>query len=62
MNWMALLFLIAAALFAWLGFRTVKNNPTMFTKESFGKTVQVLGVLALALIAFIAVLVMLLKQ
>lgn len=62
MNWMALLFLLVAVLFGWLGLRTMRNNPDLFSKESIGKSVQTLGVLALALIAFIAVLVMMLKH
>ena len=62
MNWMALLFLLLAVLLGWFGLRTICHNPDLFSKESIGKSLQTLGVLALALIAFIALLVMILKH
>lgn len=61
-QWWNILFVIAAALLAWWGFRTVKNNPALFSKVNFGKTAQTLGVLALLLIGFIGLLVLLLKH
>ena len=62
MNWMAILFILLAGLAAWFGYRTIKNNPEMFSKVNMSKSAQTLGFLALFLIVFIAILVMLLRQ
>lgn len=61
MDWMALLFVVMAALVAWLGYRTVKGRPDWFSKENLGKSFQTTAVLALLLIGFIAILVLLLR-
>jgi len=61
-NWASIIFLILAAVVVWFSFRTVRNNPTMFSKESLGRAFTVIGVLTLVLIAFIAALVYLLKH
>ena len=62
MNWMNLLYIVAAALFAWFAFRTIRNNPAMFSKANIEKSFFTTGALALILIAFIALLVFLLKH
>jgi hypothetical protein len=43
-------------------YRTIKNQPGLFTKEKFSQTASTLGVLALALIVFVAFLVMMVKS
>ncbi|KPJ67579.1 MAG: hypothetical protein AMJ43_03620 [Coxiella sp. DG_40] len=56
------LFLILLTIFiGWLIYRNIKYNPQAFSKENLGKSFFTLGLLALALIAFIALLVVLLK-
>lgn len=56
------LFLILLTIFiGWLVYRNIRYNPQAFSKENLGKSFYTLGLLALALIAFIALLVMLLK-
>lgn len=56
------LFLILLTIFiGWLIYRNIRYNPQAFSKENLGKSFYTLGLLALALIAFIALLVMLLK-
>ena len=58
---MTLLYVAGAALMAWFAYRTVKNNPAMFSRENLGKSVFTMGILTLVLIAFIACLVFLLR-
>ena len=43
-------------------YRTVKNRPELFSKENLNKSFLTLGVLALGLIAFIALLVLMLRM
>ena len=57
-----ILAVIMAGLAIWLLYRTVKNQPQLFTKESFNKSLSTLGVLALVLIVFVAFLVMLVRN
>lgn len=60
-NWMSLLFVLMAGILIWFGYRTVKNKPDWFNKENLGKSFQTTAILALLLIAFIGVLVLLLR-
>lgn len=62
MNWMSLLYIIGAALLVWFAFRTIRNNPAMFSKENISKSFFTMGALTLILIAFIALLVFLLRH
>ena len=59
--WTQLFFIILAIFIGWLIYRTLKNNPQAFSRANLSKSFYTLGVLALALIAFIAILVMLLR-
>lgn len=59
---MTLLYLAGAALIAWFAFKTIRNNPDMFSKVNMEKSIFTTGVLTLILIAFIALLVYLLKH
>ena len=61
MNWNALAAVLVAGLVAWLGYRGIKGNPGLFTKENLGKTIGTLGWLALMLIAVIFFCVYVLK-
>lgn len=60
-TWMTLLYIIGAALVAWLAYRTIRGNPEMFSKENISNSFFTMGVLTLLLIGFIALLVFLLK-
>lgn len=62
MNWHMILYAIAAGLLAWYGISTIRNNPEMFSKENIGKSFTTVGLLALGLIVFVALLIFLLKQ
>ncbi len=59
--WTQLFFVILAIFIGWLIYRTLKHNPQAFSKANLSKSFYTLGILALALIAFIAILVMLLR-
>jgi uncharacterized membrane protein required for colicin V production len=57
-----ILALVMAGFAAWLLYRTIKNQPQLFTKDHFNKTAYTLGILALVLIVFVAFLVMLVRN
>ncbi len=59
--WMKLFLILLTIFIGWLIYRNIRYNPQAFSKENLGKSFYTLGLLALALIAFIALLVMLLK-
>ncbi|GAB4223338.1 MAG: hypothetical protein Tsb005_18070 [Gammaproteobacteria bacterium] len=61
MDWNKLFAVIIALLLIWLLWRGIKGNPAMFSRESLGKSFGTMGILALALIAFIAFCVFLLR-
>jgi len=56
-----LFYVFLAAGLAWLLYHRIKHNPGAFSAKNFGKSFSTMGLLGLALIAFIAVLVMLLR-
>lgn len=60
--WMQLLYLVAAGVLLWFGIRFIRSNPGAFSKENMGKSFSTVGFLTLGLIAFIALLVVLLKH
>lgn len=53
--------IIGAGLIIWYLYRVVKGRPEMFTRANFSKSFFTMGVLALFLIGFIALLVLLLR-
>ena len=59
--WMKLFLILLTIFIGWLIYRNIRYNPQAFSKENLGKSFYTLGLLALALIAFIALLVVLLK-
>ncbi|MCK4608047.1 MAG: hypothetical protein KAT71_01085 [Gammaproteobacteria bacterium] len=59
--WTQLFSIILVVFLGWLIYRTIKHNPASFSKENLGKSFYTLGLLALALIAFVFLLVMLLR-
>ncbi len=52
----------AAVLILFLLYQTIKNRPDYFTKENMSKSFLTMGILALGLIAFVALLILLLRQ
>ncbi|NDH09123.1 MAG: hypothetical protein EBY16_05820 [Gammaproteobacteria bacterium] len=57
-----ILALVMIGLAIWWLYRTVKNQPQMFSKDNLNKSIYSLGILALVLIVFVAFLVMLVRS
>lgn len=53
--------LIGAGLIVFLIYKTIKGRPELFTKENLSKSFSTMGLLALALIVFIAFLIFMLR-
>ena len=62
MDWATILYVLGAALLLWFTYYSVRSMPDAFTKKKFFSTSSVLAVLTLALMAFIGILVVLLRQ
>lgn len=54
--------LVGAGLIVWLLYRTIKNRPDQFSRENLTKSFSSMGVLALILIGFIALLVFIVRS
>lgn len=54
--------IIGAGLIVWLLYRTIKGRPDMFTRENINKSFSTMGLLGLVLIAFVALLVFILRS
>lgn len=54
--------LIGAGLIIFILYRTIKGNPGQFSKDNLNKSMYTLGILALILIGFIALLVLMLRS
>ena len=54
-----LLALIGAAMIVWVIYRMIKGRPDQFSRENLTKSFSTMGVLALVLIGFVALLVFL---
>ncbi len=61
MDWSAFFYIIGAGFAAWLIYKTIQNKPEMFSSKNFLASSKVLAILALALIAFIGLIVNLLQ-
>jgi hypothetical protein len=57
-----LLGLIGAGLILFILYRTIKNRPEQFSKDNLNKSFFTMGILALILIVFIALLILILKN
>ena len=54
--------LIGAGLIVFFLYRTIKGRPDQFSKENLSKSFFTMGVLALILIAFVALLIMIVRN
>ena len=54
--------LIGSGLIIFILYRTIKGKPEQFSKESLNKSFFTMGVLALVLIGFIALLILILRN
>lgn len=57
-----LLGLLAAALIVWVLYRNIKGRPEQFSRENLTNSFFSMGVLALLLIGFVALLVLMLRH
>lgn len=57
-----ILALMAAGLIVWLLYRSIKGRPEQFSRENLSKSFSTMGILALILIVFIALLVFMLRH
>lgn len=57
-----LLAFIGAALIVWVTYRSIKGRPELFSRENMSKSLFSMGVLAIILIVFIALLVLILRE
>jgi hypothetical protein len=53
---------VAAGLIVWLLYRTIRYRPELFSRENLSKSFSSMGILALLLIGFIALLVLMLRS
>lgn len=61
MEWGKIFLVIGAALLGWFLYRQIRGNPQAFSKDNLSKSFFTLGILALLLIAFIWLLVLMLR-
>jgi len=54
--------LLAAALIVWVLYRNIKGRPEQFKRENMTKSFSSMGILALLLIAFVALLVLMVRN
>ena len=54
--------LAGAGLIIWFLYRNIKNRPDVFSRENMSKSFFSMGVLAVFLIAFVALLIVILRM
>jgi hypothetical protein len=54
--------LAGAGLIVWLLYRNIKNRPDVFSRENMSKSFFSMGILAVLLMAFVALLVVILRM
>ena len=54
--------LVAAAMIVWVIYRNIKGRPEQFSRENLTKSFSSMGVLAILLIGFVALLVLMLRH
>lgn len=56
-----IVFILLAIFLGWRLYHYIKTNPAIFSKHNISKSIFTLGILALMLIGFIAILVLIVK-
>ncbi|STX27549.1 Uncharacterised protein [Legionella beliardensis] len=54
--------LIGAGLIIWFMYRSIKNRPDLFSRENLSKSFSTMGILALILIAFVGLLILMVRN
>jgi len=57
-----ILALVGAALIVYVIYRSIKGRPDQFSRENMSKSFSSMGILALLLIGFVALLVLMLRN
>lgn len=57
-----ILALLGAGMIIFILYRTIKGRPDQFSKENLSKSFSTMGILAIGLIGFIALLVLMLRN
>ncbi|MDP3705749.1 MAG: hypothetical protein Q8R24_07540 [Legionellaceae bacterium] len=57
-----LLGLVGSGLIIWFLYRTIKGRPEQFSRENLSKSFSSMGILALILIGFVALLILLIRN
>lgn len=57
-----LLGLIGGALILWILYRTIKSRPELLNRTNMSKSFSTMGILALVLIGFVALLVLMVRH
>jgi hypothetical protein len=57
-----LLALMGAALIIWFLYHSIKGRPEQFTKKNLSKSFSTMGILALLLIGFVALLILMVRH
>jgi hypothetical protein len=53
--------IVGACLIIWILYRNIKGRPELFSRENMSKSFLSMGILAILLIAFVALLVLILR-
>lgn len=56
-----ILAIVGAALIVWVIYTNIKNRPDQFSRENLSKSFSSMGILALLLIGFVALLVFMVR-
>lgn len=54
--------IIGAVLVVWIMYRSVKQRPELFSRDNLNKSFYSMGILALVLIAFVGLLIFMLRS
>ncbi len=54
--------LVGAAFIVWIIYRSIKGRPEQFSRENLSKSFSSMGILALLLIGFVALLVFIVRN
>ncbi len=57
-----ILALLGAGLIIFILYRTIKGRPELFSKENLTKSFSTMGILAIGLIGFVALLILMLRN
>lgn len=57
-----ILAIVGVGLLAWFIYKTIKTRPDQFSKEKISKSFSTMGILGIALILFVGLLILFVRQ